>query len=333
MGETTPPIVWTHTGRTQSQIEIRLHDWDERTLRYKEIWRLPRQTYPTNIYTLPSNQISKENNNLRIDLRVWDDIPREDLPDAPGYREVTREFRYVGSRAPAPVQNFTVTQESTTPAVIISFTRSIRPDWFSLKVDNVIVQPRINPSDLETSTPGVYGFRYWEAKPKKSHLYGMEAVVLDGTVLKHSAPATQRLTITPLAVWLYAPESDIRIAFLGRETPSETIGESEQVFEVIGRRSPVAISSGIRGYEGSMSGLIGDYLGVSASEYRDRLLLLKGFNNSEPIRLIFADRNIPISLGSVSCPPLGISRDSMKSSSTTARSGSSSPLVSDSPIS
>ncbi len=303
--ETTPPIIWTHSGLTQSQIEIRLHDWDENLLRFKEIYRLPRQNYSTNVFTLPPDKITKENNNLRIDLRVWDQFAREDLPDAPAYREATREFRYVPSRTPAPAQNFSVVQEGTTPAVIISFTRSIRPDWFALKVDGEIIRGRINPSDIETTTPGVYAFRFWEARPKQSHDYQLEAVVLDGSVLKHSSSSIVRLTVTPQAAWLYAPDSDIRIAFLGRETPSEDIGDSEQVFEIIGRRSPVTVSSGVRGYEGSMSGLLGDYLGTSAREYRDRLLRLKGFNNTEPIRLIFADRNIPVALGRISCPPSG----------------------------
>jgi hypothetical protein len=186
----------------------------------------------------------------------------------------------------------------------LEWTRTTRPDYFALKVDDQAVDDRLVPSVIET-TPGgsTYRITYWGAQPGVSHVYDIVAVTLDAGQFKESNPVTDSVVVEPIGIWLMQPELDLAIPIMGKEQPSEVVGESATTFEPIGRRSPVRITDAVRGYEGSISGLIIDYADVTADEYRDTLMEMKANLGSEHTRLAFGRRNIPVILEEISCPP------------------------------
>ena len=83
----------------------------------------------------------------------------------------------------------------------------------------------------------------------------------------------------------------------GKDAPPTEIGESVEVLYPVGRRDPVAIYDGIRGYEGTVSGWV-----MSAND----LHVLEGIKStpSKVVRLVMGDLNIPVQLGQNERRPL-----------------------------
>jgi hypothetical protein len=304
VNETTPPIPWSFTGRTQEQVKVDIEEWQTVDRRWALVHRLPRvMRTQASSYTIPEGVLRLRNHDYRARVRVWDTFDREDLPGAPSYVEDTQTFQYSRSGAPTAITGLVVTSGAA-PSVTIEWSRGVRPDFFALRVDDELIDDRLDPDDIET-TPGgtTYHITYWGAQPWTAHLYEISAVVKDTGVFKESNTVGATATASPIGIWLLEPEEGTNVAIWGREQPSESIGESATTHEPIGRRSPSRWYDSIRGYEGSISGVILDFEGVTANTFKNRLLAIKKRRGSRQVRLSFAKRNIPILLEEISCTP------------------------------
>lgn len=304
VAETTPPVTWAFTGRTQEQAEVSLWEHNTEANRFDLIHRLSRRVMTQSSYTVPENLITKRNRDYKVRVRTWDTLDRESLPSADSFVEATRVFQYQRSGVPEMADNFVATPSAINPSVHLQWTRPTRPDYFALKVDDKAIDDRLEPNVIETSPGGsTYAITYWGAQPGVNHVYDIVAVTLDAGVYKESNPETVAATVSPIGIWLMQPELDLAIPIMGKEQPSEVVGESATTFEPIGRRSPVRITDSVRGYEGSVSGLIIDHDGVTADSYRDTLMAMKANLGQEHTRIAFGRRNFPIILEEIACPP------------------------------
>jgi hypothetical protein len=257
--------------------------------------------------TLPAGLLYTGILGIKIEVRVWDTVDRQSIPGDPAYLSVTSgNVTYSRSGAPAAVPTLTaaLSPTSTAPGVLLTWTRSVQPDYFSLRVDGVEVLPRIDPTEVFVSGT-TYSMVYWGATPRVAHTYEVEAVVISGGHTQHSSGnATQTLTTNPTGAWLIDPDDDTAVNIRGPNDSSEFgIGEIGTTYDVAGSRKPVRIVDSIRGYEGTISGNL-----LSKAD-RDTFLALKG--RITTLQLVISDLNFPVVVEEASASPTQLAGDRM----------------------
>lgn len=251
-------------------------------------------------FTIPDGKIKKSNKLYRLTLRVWDTLDREDLPSAPSYVEKSADFLMVRSPTPTPPSSIVATPVG--PHVQLDVVRASAPDEFALKVDGVYVRDHIDPADVFL-TGTTYRINYYGAVPNVATVYEVEAIVSSKYSMNNP---TDTETITPTGVWIMGPDDGVEVIVRGADTPDLSIGESGETFFLVGRRDPVRITDAVRGYEGTINGLIADYGGVTALTYVERLESLKGLAGTKEVRLLIGRLNIPVILGSIKLSQMGV---------------------------
>lgn len=308
--ETTPPITSTLTGQAQDAIAYMLEE-QQSDGSYKQVWSSGRFTASAAdgtafSYDVPAGKLTKNGTNYRLTVWSYDTVDREATPGDPVYVAAQSVFTFNRSTVPAAVGSLTVTPQG--PGVQLAFSRSTQPDYFALRVDNVLVFDRLDPVALNTGT-GTYGLLFYGATPNESHTFEVEAVVTDAGVLKHSE-SNPTVTLTPgvLAMWLvddseapYATNAAPHVVRIdGQDSQDFTIGETSNAYYPIGRRDPVTIVDAIRGLEGTVSGTITD----DSNGYVDAFRWAKSPDQAvRTWRLIYANTNMSVQLGSAHLTP------------------------------
>ena len=288
--ETTPPLSWTFTGRTQERAEVYLSvELNNGT--FLQFYRFPDVDTDTSV-TVPSGLLVN-GLNYKVTIRVFDTIDRQAVPGDKDYVEASREFDYQRDGTPDAPGSLTAVADG--PAVVLTWTRTVQPDFFCLVVDGKEVNDRIEPTDVFVSGT-TYSYTYWEATPGTESTYEIEAVVTGSGKLKHSdGNPTVDVTTTPYAIYLVDIDDGTNVMIAGDESADLTIGESGETFNTIGSRAPIRITDNIRGYEGTISGEL------LSEDDRDTFLELKG--RLTTLHLIVGDLNIPVFLEEVSVAP------------------------------
>ena len=295
--ETTPPISWAFSGRTQEAFEAILYRVGDGGV-LTELTRQAKMVSTEVEWEVPAG-ILRTGDLYRVAVRVFDTIDRQAMAGDPDYVEAGGDFSYVRAGTPAPVTALTATPEGA--RVTLTFSRSPQPDYFAIRRDDLEVLDRVEPSTILVSGSN-YRLEFWEAKPRVSHTYEVEAVVDDAGVLKHSdGNATAEAITNPIGIWLADSEDSLAVFIAGKEKASMAVGQGGATFDPIDSRAPVRIIDSVQGYEGSIAGILTDWEEVSAKQWRDRFLELYG--RLKVLRLIMGDLNIPVEIGPVSALP------------------------------
>lgn len=296
--ETTPSVTWSFTGRPQESIELELFEKNTAG-KWTSRFRLDREAYLNSSFSLPNGLLRREDvDDYKIRLTVWDTEEREEMPGDAGSVTIERIFRLVRSAVPAAVTTLTATA-TVKGGVTLDWSRAARPDYFALYIDGVLIEDRIEPDEVETA-PGATTYRAttYRHRPTTQHTYEVAAVTLDAGKLKHSqANATAEQTPVPIGAWLIAEEVGLEVCIMEIDEPSLEIGESGETFYVLGSRAPIRETDSVRGYEGSVSGKLVAFEGVSGKVYKERLERLKGLANTVETRLVTAEHSILVDLG------------------------------------
>ena len=292
--ETTPPFTHTFADRDQEATAYTLFQADGEG-GWVKIWDRDRRKTSDLSITPPNKLIRSEGVEFKLWVDVYDDIDREDMKGDRAFVRAERIFTYERSGTPASIESLVVTP-GPGPGVILEVERTAQPDFFAIKRNGEIVEDRIPSEDVIDVAP-IYSIPYYGLKPRRSSEIEVEAVVLSGGKYKHSDDnPTEDVTPTPIGIWLVAPEKGIEIFFADREEPRMGIGKSRDELEVMGSRKTITLIDSVRGYEGTIRGILVDYLGVSSHTYKDRLETLEGWVNRTPIRLIMFDFNFPVEI-------------------------------------
>ena len=289
--ETTPPIIWTFTGRTQEAASVELYRVGAGNV-LTLLWRQPMVASTADSITLPAGLL-RTGETYRVRVMINDTINRQSTPGDPSYVIAERDFTYVRAGTPAPVTSLVATAPDA--RVVLTFQRTAAPDFFALRVNGVEVMDRLDPAELPV-VGSTYTLEYWGATPRKLNTFEVEAVVNDLGTMKHSGGnATAQVMTKPVGIWLVDIDDSTAVMIAGKEKASMAIGETGTTFAVLGSRSPVRITDSVRGYEGTFNGILLD------TADRDTFLELKG--RLKPLRLIIGDLNIPVRLEDVSTMP------------------------------
>lgn len=296
----SPPITWSVSGVTQEAYRVFLTSTAKIARRSPILYDTGKVTDgATTSVTIPEGIIVSGGAPFFVTIQVWDTVDRQTIVGDKAYLEVsTANLTYSRSGVPGNVPTLTavLSPSSSSPGVLLTWTRSAQPDFFCLKVDGVEVLPRIDPTTVFVSGT-TYQLLYWGSSPGSLHTYEVEAVVISGGHQQHSSGnATATATPTPNGIWLVDPSDGLAVQIKG---PSDSldmhIGESGVTYEIPGSRAPVRIIDTIRGYEGSIPGTL------QSRADRDTFLKLKG--RITTLQLIVSDLSIPIVLEEATAQP------------------------------
>ncbi len=300
--ETTPPISWTLTGRTQESWTVTLFELNDDGSQTK-LWQDSASNAETE--TTPDHNLIKTGHNYRARVEVWDDVDRAD--DAHTLED--QDFVFVADGTPDPVLTLTAEINGISPDVLLTFTRTAEPDFWvvSTSIDNGAtwddqVDDLIAHDYFVSGT--TYAINWWATLPRIPTLYRVSASVISGspsTPKRSTDDPTAAATSQPVGIWLVDPRDNTNVMIAGQDSADFVIGEAGTTYDLVGARAPVRIIDIVRGYEGGVSGLL-----LSQAD-RATMLRLKG--RSGNLQLVIGDLSIPIRIEEMHITPTPIPGD------------------------
>lgn len=220
-------------------------------------------------------------------VRVWD-IYTRDAPGEQGYVEASRTFVYDSVAATTPCAALTAVVDD--PAVVLTWTRASAPDTFVVLANGADVAEYL-PADVYVSGT-TYSVRFLRAQPDVFTTY--EVVAHDNAAGDSHDNATATATLIPIGVWLCDEGTGTEVRLDGQDVVDMQIVEDGATFLPLGRQAPIRIVDVIRGYAGTMSGL------VKTTADLAKLGIIKGIAPGEgTIRLIYGAFNFCVDVGQV----------------------------------
>jgi hypothetical protein len=266
VSEWTPPILWSLTGETQTAwrvIVVRVED-------SVQAHDSERQKGTATSYTLPKGVI-EDGSRYRVIVRIWDSKDRETTPGDPRFTSAVREFAFAEDATVDPVAGLTATNLTPRPWVQLDWTRATAPDSFTVLRNGKVIETGIDPVDVLVSA-GVYRWTDKDAAPRKTHTWRVQAVVNRKTSANNPAVTA---TASTTGVWLTDPTTDLDVFIASGQVNGLQMVDQADVHVPLGSPRSIKIIQGMRGYEGSVSGLLIDYAGFTADQWVDRLMQLK----------------------------------------------------------
>lgn len=251
-------------------------------------------------FEIPKKIIRRKAATYVLRVRSWDtEQDRVSTPGDPNYLEEEVVFSWVDpAAAPSSPTNFSANpEEEGGPGVVLRWSRASVPDYWALMVDDVIVEDKVDGVEWQLAPGTSYGITYYGSQPGEQHTYEVIARVTSGGHTKTSKNnPTDDTAAEPVGIWFIMGEFTTansearRIRLGGKDAPPTEIGESAEILYPVGRRDPIAIYDGIRGYEGTVSGWV-----MSA----DDLHVLEAIKSqpAKVVRLVMGDLNIPVQFG------------------------------------
>jgi hypothetical protein len=296
VSEPTPPFTWTFTGRTQRAYEVLLSTPETPSV---YIWRSGIVTSTATSVTPPPGKITQNGKTYTLIVRIYDTENRRSIPDDPIYTEVTRDFTYNLSATVATVTGFTVTPDVARPKAVLAWSRTTAPDTFIIYRDGKVID-EVYPVEVFVSGTS-YAFTDLDASPRSQHTWSVAAKV-NGVVSSSNPTAVG--TVKPVTTVLCLPDSS-KMVFLFNPDVAAERAESSEIHYILGSAPPVLVTQSLRGYEGSISGVLADDV-VSGETASGQLAHLEYFKQNPGIKLklIWIDKVMTVVIRNVTDSPV-----------------------------
>jgi hypothetical protein len=234
---------------------------------------------------------------LSYRIRVWDNVTRLSSVGDPAYRETTITTTY-NPGAVTPLTTLDVTQDGQAPWVDLEWTRTAGvADLWVITRDGEIIDRILGTSG---GSP-VWSYKDWACPPNRDVVYRVfpQTGVNPATVGSTGPTVTIRTEVD--GAWVYDPATDKSFSISGHNL-SAVYGESSVVYSTVGGIRRQKRTWALRGLEGNISGLLDDFDGRTVEDQLEDLYAIKGRADVD-VRLVFADKNIPVSLDNLSPVP------------------------------
>lgn len=284
--DSTPPFMWTFTGQTQRAYEVII------TLPAEEgeiLWRSGVVTSTDQAVTPPSGIIDTPGTVYRLFVRVYDTINRRWIPDDPSYTQVYRDFTYQFDPTTDPVTSFTASPDGIRPKTVLQWQRSAAPDYFVILRDGKVIDT-VEPTDVFVSGT-TYSYTDRTATPRKTHTWSVAAKINGRTSATN--PTDTGIPKLVTTVLMDLDQSDE--VFLFNPDVQAARAESSDVHYPLGSAEPVLITQSLRGYEGTVTGVIADGI-VPGLTQEAQLASLTFFRRNPGRKLVLSwkEKNIKV---------------------------------------
>jgi hypothetical protein len=245
----TPPFSWTFTGQTQRAYQVLL---STPTAPHTYLWDSGVVTSALTAVTPPAGKITTVGNTYRLTLRIYDTLTRRTTPGDPQYQEQVRDFTYNQSATVATVTGFSVAIDAYRPKTHIAFSRSTAPDFFVIYRDGKVLTT-VQPSQVFVSGTA-YEFIDYTAKARTSHTWSVAAKVNGVTSTSNPSGSATPVLVTTVLSSLDGTNE----LFLFNPDVEGAMAEISEAHYVLGNAPPVLITQSLRGYEGTVGGVLLD---------------------------------------------------------------------------
>lgn len=204
-----------------------------------------------------------------IEVRAWDDADRIGTTDDPPYSVATRAFT-IAAGATAGVTGLRFEPTEPLPGLTVVFERAAAPDAFTITRDGVPVATNVSPDDFERDGL-TFRFPLSNVRPNVDNVIGVAAI--ENGIASPVVEATGRAKVS--GVWLV--DKDLSRTLLVAKTGSSKFeqGEDGETVVPLGATQGVRITQGLRGYEGSVEGVLATIGGKTRDEWVDNLLAMR----------------------------------------------------------
>lgn len=269
LDDATPVVAWTLTGAAQTAYRVRV--WLV-TRPKTPLWDSGRRTSTDTSVSIPSKVMKWDDRVYRFQVDVWDDLARTSVPGASAAYSVETRALLNWDQALTGTDWLSAQALDPYPFVELEWNRDPAPDGWTITRDNVVIA-ELDFADTQTED-GVHRWVDRYAPPRRELRYVVRPRV-NGKASKWSPPTL--VVSEPVGLWLV---NDLdAVCMIGTDEGSWAMGEVSSVHEPVKGDRVVQIRQGLRGYEGSLSGLIvggvRNMEDVDAREARDAFLRIK----------------------------------------------------------
>lgn len=269
LDDVTPVVSWALTGATQEAYRVRV--WLNAAPK-KPLWDSGRVTSSDNAVTVKSGVLRWDDRLYRLQVDVWDTLDRTSVPGFTAAYTASTIALLDWDDTLAGTEALSARPLDPYPFVELEWTRSPAPDGWTITRDGEVVANLDYADTLQVDGTNRWVDRY--APPRTELRYTVRPRVNGKTAWGNP---TAVVVSEPVGIWLVNDTDEV--CLIGVDEGSWGMGETSELHEPISGDRVVQIRSGMRGYEGSISGqLIGDVRGledVTAGEWRDALLRIK----------------------------------------------------------
>lgn len=318
--DVTPPIMWTMTsawGQSAWQVIIQQQATGIDGT-WIEVYDSGKRSGNDDSWTLPKGVLTRANwtddpgggnwqvqTRYRVVVRTWDGQVREHTPGDPVYYQAEREFTVREGATPG-VTGLTVSADYPYPGAVLNFSRATAPDaWVLVRGGDVIDKIPAEDAFVSGTSYRMYDKR---ARPNVEHAWAVLPVV--NGVMATAEAATVTATVQTVGIWITNPDrdNDSAVLILGSGdygTFDAVMEDQGENFDIIGSSRVLRITNALKGYAGSISGVMTTHPGlpnISARDWSNRMMEFK----SEPgMRLILtlSDMALPVVLYDITTRP------------------------------
>jgi hypothetical protein len=287
--DTTPPIVWSFAGGTQTAWQVIITNSAGKVLADSG-----RMVGPETTWT-PPKAVTTEGSSATVEVRIWDNVDRVATPLDPTYSSATLTFTAAGTASVGPALTVTAVPDGTRPLVTITATRGSAPDSWTVIRDGVRIATGLSPASANLAA-----YQDWTADPNKPHVY-RAAPYTNGTGTASGGPTA---TVTPscLGIWLIDPANPTsRAVIWGDDAGSWDSSELAVIHQPIAG-PPIRRVAYRPPASGGVSGELVDVGALTADAQIAVLYDFKG--DDRDLQLVLGDRNLLVRIGDLAIQPV-----------------------------
>lgn len=291
--DSSPPIIWSVTGGTQVRYRVLVYHVTDLT---RVVYDSKERQSAENAFTIPGGYLF-DDWTYRVKVRVWDSQNREATPGDPTYAEAQADFHLDTDAAVAGPTGLVASQVGQTPGVVLEWQRSTTPDQFAILRDGKIIRT----SDAEDLYVSGTTYRYTSlgARPNWSHRYEIRAIVNGRT----SAANPSIFYAVPVeGLWITDRDRGIDVTLWDDDAGTWEMPDDASVYAPIGGTQVVRVVNGLRGLEGSLSGLLMAGFGKTFRAMEDDLYAIKE-RPSQTVQITVGDMSFEALIGNIVVAP------------------------------
>lgn len=292
VNDPSPTVAWSLTGQDQSMWQVLVRSETDR-----EIYDSGRRASVDEAWTIPKNYIKSKGASYTIVVRVWDDVDRASTTGGDVMYEATKTVTYTPGTGTAPT-DLTAT-DLNEPGIELTWAYSGTADRFDIWRDDELVES-VDPGDANTGTPGEFYYVDYGAKIGESYTYAVGASVNGEAV--ESAEVTKAKTNTFHGIWLIDRNREIKVQILGDDAGDWNMGEVSETYAPVNGTHSRLITQALRGFEGSISGLLITHGGRTVEQQEADMFELKATPGQTYV-LVASDLAIPVVIRNVVVAP------------------------------
>ena len=266
----TPVLRWSLSGATQTAYRVRV--WNVYDFK-RPIWDTGRVTSTDTDIEIPSGVFRWDDQQYQIRVNVWDDLDRVSVPGSiSAYTQHT--VVYMNWSHPGPTDWMSARALNPWPMVELEWGRLVAPEYWVILRDHEVIARLEYEDTLQADGTHRWVDRY--APPRRECVYSVRPGQ-DGKVRGNPPGSGVPVVSDPVGIWLVNDRD--AVCLQGVDEGTWGMGELSAIHEPISGDRVVQIRQGMRGFEGSLSGvLIGGVRGlesVTAQDWNAAFLRIK----------------------------------------------------------